>query len=155
MLFRRIMTIFAQRGTPNDSICNHEPSSTVFTVMASIRASLKSSIFWDITPCSLLKINQGVEQVASTAHSVIFQKTDLFITTAVRTSDSSVDGTRLEEYGVTQQQCVFIQLPNHIYMHNVHSCMFHIMFSNELLKVFPNQHKSGTLMKSEGIIPLK
>jgi hypothetical protein len=41
----------------------------------------RSTLFWDITPCSPLKIN----------HGIISQKMILFITTAVRTSNPTMD----------------------------------------------------------------
>jgi hypothetical protein len=51
---------------------------------------LRSSIFWGIMLCSLLKANLSVGfegSHSSGLHSIISQKTELFITTAVRTSD--------------------------------------------------------------------
>jgi hypothetical protein len=72
----------------------------------------KTSVFWDITPCIPLKVNQryggtcgfhlqgrrisqarnhreaGSKQTFNGLHGVISQKIDLFITTALRTSNS-------------------------------------------------------------------
>jgi hypothetical protein len=42
--------------------------------------------FWGITPCSPLKVNQRLLSVNG-RHEVISQKIELFVTTAVRTSD--------------------------------------------------------------------
>jgi hypothetical protein len=55
------------------------------------RMVVKSCIFWDIMPCSPLKVNQHVTLKHRLAfnrlHSIISQKIKLFITTAVKTSN--------------------------------------------------------------------
>jgi hypothetical protein len=54
---------------------------------------LKTSVFWDITPYSPLNISQRFRGdtkrllIYNVLHSVISRKTELFITTAVRTSN--------------------------------------------------------------------
>jgi hypothetical protein len=46
---------------------------------------MKSSVFWDITPCSPLKVNQHLRGTCQLAfnrlHNIISQKIELFITT--------------------------------------------------------------------------
>jgi hypothetical protein len=52
-------------------------------------SSMKGSIFWDITRCSPLNFNQLFRGTSTFngLHGDIFQKLELSITTAVRTSD--------------------------------------------------------------------
>jgi hypothetical protein len=70
---------------------------------------MKRSIFWDITPCSPLKINRHLRETcllylyglrinqarnqpeAGSKQSLLSQKTELFIITFVRTSDPTYE----------------------------------------------------------------
>jgi hypothetical protein len=62
---------------PDEGLVAFEFCTEAVTYLLELFDMLKNTIFWDIMPCGPLKVK----------HSVISQKTELFITIAVRTSN--------------------------------------------------------------------